>query len=504
MTRGLPGVFPDIKDGQLGMSAGYGAGRRAVIGVCSLGIPNQVYTLTNPSTVRSLLGRGALADAVMTELAQGGGVIYAVPTANSLPGVVTPVEGNPASPAVTVDGAAREALDLLVTVTKGGAVGTAEFVYSLDGGDTLSPAIATSSSYPIPGTSHALKFAAGNYVEGSAYRFGITAPTASMADIEAAFRVLLDGDRDFEFVHVAQPGDNALWTMLDVLAGEAETLYLYPYVIAEAPGPRANETVDEWQDRLLALIRTFSSSSKRVLIVATWGEVVDPNGLQQTRNWAPQFAARVASIPVQENPGWIQRGPIRGVLTTAPFTSGPYGKSSTYNNGHALTLEAAGYTVAYTQRGLKGFYWTEGRMAVPPESDFSILPNRRVMDKAVTLVRRVLLPGVQEVVDPADLEVSLAHRLAKAEAPLKAMKVAGEISSGRVVIPPGQDILSTRRIIVQVRIIPMGYSREIVLDIGFENPALLKVTGTEDARDTESGADGSTSGTSTGGQQASG
>ena len=189
---------------------------------------------------------------------------------------------------------------------------------------------------------------------------------------------------------------------------------------------------------------------------------------------------------MQENPGWIQRGNIRGVLTHAPFTSGTYGKSSTYNNGHAQALEAAGYTVAYTQPGLPGYYWVEGRMAVPPESDFSILPYRRVMDKAVTLVRRVLLPGVQETVDPVDLELSLSHRLAKAQAPLNGMRVAGEISSGRVVIPPGQDVLSTRRLIVQVRVIPLGYAREIVLDIGFENPALLVKP---EMADVESGAD---------------
>ena len=493
MTR-MPGVYPDIQDGQLGMTAGTGAGRRALVGVCSLGVPNQVYTLTNPGSVVNLLGRGALADAAITELAQGGGTVYAVPVQASLPGAVTPAEKN-ANTNATLTGTSREALDVIITITKGGGVGTAEFTFSLDGGDTVSPAIATSASYPLPRTTHTVQFAAANYTAGQSYRFDVTPPTASMVDIEAALRVILNSNRQYEFLHVAQPGDNALWTMLDVIAGEAESQYRYPWILAEAPGPRPGETVDAWTERLLALMATFNSSSKRVLIVASWGEVVDPNGLQQTRNWASHFGARVASIPVQENPGWIQRGNIRGVLVHAPFTEGPYGKASTYNNGHAEALEAAGYTVAYTQPGLNGYFWVEGRMAVPAESDFSILPYRRVMDKAVTLVRRVLLPGVQGTVDPADLELSLAHRIARAEAPLKAMRVAGEISSGRVVIPPGQDVLSMRRLIVQVRILPLGYTREIWLDIGFENPAFIVAPPTDD---TETGATTGATGTTTG------
>ena len=483
MTR-LPGVYPQIADNQLGMSAGIGADRRAIVGVCSAGEANQVYTLTNPSTATRLLGRGPLTDAVITQLSQGGGTVYAVPVAGSLAGQVT-AAGTNADANVTLSGTAREALDVMVKITKAGAVGTAEFVYSLDGGDTFGPVTATSAEYALPGTPHRLVFAAGDYALGKIYRFDVSAPQASMTDVERALRVLLDSPRQFEYVHVAQPGDVALWTMLDVLAGEAEAQYRYPFFMAEAPAPTPGESADAWANRLLAMITPFVSNSKRVLIVASWGEVLTQDGLQQTRNWAAQFGARVSSSPVQENPGWVQRGRIPTVLVHAPFTEGDYGKASTYNNGHAQTLEAAGYTVAYTQAGLPGYYWVEGRMAVPAESDFSILPNRRVMDKAVTLARKALLPGVQETVDPADLQASLAHRLAKAQAPLNSMRMAGEISSGRVVIPPGQDVLSTRRLIVQVRVVPMGYTREIVMDIGFENPALLALP--DASADTESG-----------------
>jgi hypothetical protein len=52
------------------------------------------------------------------------------------------------------------------------------------------------------------------------------------------------------------------------------------------------------------------------------------------------------------------------------------------------------------------------------------------------------------------------------------MQTNGEIARGRVVVPPGQDILASRTLRLQVRVVPLGYLREIVLDIGFENPFL--------------------------------
>lgn len=46
----------------------------------------------------------------------------------------------------------------------------------------------------------------------------------------------------------------------------------------------------------------------------------------------------------------------------------------------------------------------------------------------------------------------------------------GEISSVRVNVPEGQDIQNTETLQMQIRYLPKGKLREIVIDLGMENP----------------------------------
>lgn len=469
MTK-LPGVYPTIRDGGLGIVAPSGDGQRVVLGVSSAGDQLTLVALTDVTAVAALLGVGPLADAVADQLTLGGGIVYAVRLPGSVAGGVVPAQGNPGNPALTLTGTPDRSLDVLVQITKAGAVGTAEFTYSLDGGDTVVGPIVTAASYAVPGSTHTLNFAAGEYALGT-YRWAVTAPQASIADVQAGVRVALDSPALFEYLHVAQPMDNSGWAALDALMIEAEGGFRYVWAIAEAPGPNAGETVDQWVTRLEGLKASFQST--HVQIVAPYGEVIDNlTGQIQVRSLGSRMGARLSSSPVQENPGWVQQGPVPGLVTIAPFTTGAFGKNTKWNNGHALRLEQAGYSVVHTLAGRAGWYWTDGRMAASPTSDYVSVTNRRVMNKGVTQVRQALLDFVQSDVDTTELDASLAHLVARATEPLRGMYAAGEIDTYRVVIPSGQNVLSTRRLIVQVRITPKGYLREISLDIGFANPFL--------------------------------
>lgn len=468
-----PGVYPIIRDGGLGLQGVTGDGVRAIVGVSSKGTANQAHLLSDVRKVETVLGRGPLADAVSEQLSLGGGSVYAVPVAGSIAGTITANSANPGSPAVGLTGTVTADLDVIVEIVKAGALGTAEFTLSLDGGDTVSPRIATSASYTLPGLGHAITFATGNYVLGATYAFRVAAPKASNEDITTAVRALLDGPLYFEYVHVAQDGDQGLWTIADTLALEAEANGRYLYFITQAFPADAGESVDAWVARLLAAYALFPAASKRVVVVAAVAEVNDPQtGRYPSRNLAARLGARLSRYPIHESPAWVERGPIPGAVVATPFVSGVFGKSSSFTNAHATALNDAGFTTAYTIRRRTGLYWYEGRVAAPATSDFSILPYRRVMDQACTLVSDDLVNGVQEGIDPANLEASVAHRVAKASAVLNRMKGAGSISSGAVVLPPGQDVLGSRKLIVQVRVTPLGYPREIVLDIGLQNPFL--------------------------------
>lgn len=468
MSR-LPGVYPEIQDGGLGIIAPAGDGQRVIVGVSSAGPINQVVGLSDLGDVPDKLGTGPLARAVADQLALGGGQVYAVRGNADVAGVVTPDAGNPANPAITVTGNPLDAYELVVTITKAGIIGTSTFTYSLDGGDTVSAQIATAATYAIPGTGLTLNFAAGNYVLDSVYRFSVSAPKLSVSSAQAAIRAALNTNLLYEYIQLAQPSDAAMWAALDALAVEAANNFRYIFFLAETVPPGAAADVDTWVNARLSEIAGFSS--KHVAVVAAYGEVIDTlTGRIEVQSLAARIGARLSANPVHVKAAWVRPGPLSGVVEIAPFTVNGTVKSTTFTNAHALALEQSGFTTVYKLEGLSGVFVVEDRMAAAPTSDFKVIANRRVVNKAVQQVRQALLPYVQQDQDPTAASATFKAMEADAQQPLNAMIARGEAVRATVVIPPGQDILATSQITVRVRIVPKGYSREIILDLGLENP----------------------------------
>lgn len=465
----LPGVYPDVQDGGLGTVAQGGQGQRVVVGVSSLGTVNQVLGFSDLGQVPGKLGSGPLSRVVADQLAYGGGVVYAVRATGDVAGTVTPDAANPVSPAVTVTGSPLDGYDLVVTLTRAGAVGTSAFTYSLDGGDAVSLEIATAATYAIPGTGLTLNFAAGSYVLASVYKFAVAAPKASVSSVQAAIRAALNTNLLYEYIQLAQAADSSMWAALDALSVEAEGLFRYIYFVAETAAPGTDP--DAWVTARLAEKTGFSS--KRVQVVAAYAEVVDTlSGQLQVQSLASRIAARASRNEPHIKTAWVQQGPLSGVVAVAPFDVVGGSKFTKFNNAHSLSLDTAGFTTVYKLIGRDGVFVVEDRMAAAPTSDYKIVPNRRVMDRCTEEVRQALLDFVQQGVDPTDLNASLAALVARANTPLRVRVTNGNIARGRVVVPPGQDILATSSLRVVLRIVPLGYFREITEDIGFENPFL--------------------------------
>ncbi|WP_243092585.1 DUF2586 family protein [Thermus hydrothermalis] len=465
----LPGVYPEILDGGLGIVAPSGEGQRVVVGVSAQGPVEQILGFADLSQVAATLGSGPLARAVADQLAYGGGPVYAVRARGDIAGSVTADSANPTSPGVTLTGDPLDAYDIVVRIVRGGALGTATFTWSLDGGDTVSLETVTAPTFALTGTGLTLNFATGTYAAGATYRFRTTAPKASVASVQDAIRVALDSPLKYEYIQVAQPTDAAMWAALDALAQEALSRFRYMWFLTETVPP--GNDADAWVNARLAEKQNFTSD--RVMIVAAWAEVVDTlTGRLEVQSLASRVGARISKIKPHISPAWVRLGPLPGVVQMAPFVETSFGKQSLFNNAHALALDQAGFTTMYRLIGRDGWYLVEGRMAAAPTSDFKLVQNRRVMDKAATQVRESLLDFVQWHVDPLVLDASLASLIARASAPLRLMQAGGEISRGRVVVPPGQDILASQRLRLQVRIVPLGYLREIEAELSFENPFL--------------------------------
>lgn len=461
----LPDVMVSVRDGGLGLLAPTGSGAHAKVGVSSAGTVGEVAAVSDIAKVPELFGTGPLCNALADSFMAGSRLIYAVRATGDIQGTVgTVTKQGTGTGSVSVSGSPLDAYQARIEITRSGRLNSAAFRYSLDGGYTFSgeATVPQTGQYQIPGTGLTLTFTEGvsepenSFLKGDAYTFETTAPRASVSSVAAALDALLASGVQYEFIHVVGASDAAAWASFASKAASAESAYRYIHILAEAAGPGAGQTVDQWVQGLLDAAASFSSP--RVSVCAALVEVSDfLTGRRVQRNGAGIYAGRVSAVPVQRSPGRVMDGPLPGIISLLP---------AGLNDGHIAALDEARFVTFRQYVGLSGYYVTNGRMMAEVVSDFRYVELRRVMDKACTLVRAAALAFEQAEATPEGLQALEAHLTA----PLEAMAGAGEIASGRVVIPRDQDILGTSTLRAKVRIVPVAIMRTIEVEIGFENP----------------------------------
>lgn len=459
----LPDAYLSITDFGLGILPGGSAGITAKVGVSSKGKVNQIALLSDADQIVDTFGSGVLVDNLGDSFSGGSKQLYAVRAAGDIAGTVSAVTKAAASEddtgTVAVTGNPLDKYDVQITIASGGEKNVATFKYSLDGGSNYSGVITVpaAGTFVIPDTGLTLTFN-GTYVAGTTFAFTSTAPQASMASVIAAVKVLLDSALAFECVHVCGESDQALWTAMDVLMQQAESDFRYGYCCCDAPYMNAGETVDEWVKRIIGMRANFAST--RVQVHAAFGTVTDMlTGKQVIRNLGGIIRGYVCGLKRQQSPGAVELGSLSGVVNIQP---------EGLNNAHILALDNAGFTTVRKFIGRNGTYVTNGRMMAENGSDYEQEENRRVMDHSCELVRSQALKKVKaEATENGQktLEAFLTHALADQIG-------EGEITSGTVVIPEGQDVYATSRLRVKIRIVPVPIMREIEIDIGLENPFL--------------------------------
>ena len=104
-------------------------------------------------------------------------------------------------------------------------------------------------------------------------------------------------------------------------------------------------------------------------------------------------------------------------------------------------------------------------------SDYSTIENNRTIDKATRGVRTFVLPSLNSPLtineDGTLAEETIQNFKAAAESPLESMEIDGEVSAFEVLIDPAQNVLSTSKLVITIKIIPRGVARFIEINIGF-------------------------------------
>lgn len=172
-------VYEFIVDGASGLSPGDVSGSILVTGCCSKGTPGKAYLLGKNSDLDGLLGVGDLVTRLRDIFATGGQnpVVVAVPVAGLSGGYVSPAVHSGTGPEGVSSGVPVSSAVVAIEIVAGGALGTATYRMSVDGGETFNTATATPSNgaITIAGTGGTLTLASGTHVAGDTYRFAVMA-----------------------------------------------------------------------------------------------------------------------------------------------------------------------------------------------------------------------------------------------------------------------------------------------------------------------------------------
>jgi hypothetical protein len=374
-----------------------------------------------------------------------------------------------ATDTVTFVASPVDAYQVKLSVTLGGAVGTAQFTYSLDNGVTVSAPIITAATYVIPRTGIVLSLGS-TFVALDAYSATATPPTTDNTNIGLAFDVLQALSTAKELTHVVGTPSSAanaatLAVAVDGKMTTAKTVGKYETSIIECPRSEVDATV-------ISAFAAFESTQGRVYVAAADTDLLSPlTGLLLKRSAAWALCARIASSRLCEKPSKVALGAVpnvRNIYQDELATPG---------------LAAARFVTMQTRPNKNGYYFSGSPTMASTVSDYSIIPNTRVVNRAATIANAsfteyldgdVRMDPTTGYIDGRDAEnidntVTGALQSVLIGAPGSSND---ECSAVTARMSRTDNLLSTSIGNATINITPKGYLRDINVSIGFINPAI--------------------------------
>lgn len=212
---------------------------------------------------------------------------------------------------------------------------------------------------------------------------------------------------------------------------------------------------------LLADLTSMSNDRVQILLVATQNNKVGAIGLA---------LGRKAAIPVQRKISRVKDGALPTL--TGFFMDGQ--PVSMYANALG-TMSDAGYIIFRTFPTLTGFYFNGDGTCAAPSDDLCLAPRVRTVDKALIITYNTYVQEVEDeikVTADGKLDPVKIGELQEIINNAILLNMADNISAFSSYIDPNQNILSSPTLNIVLKITPVGYLTQIVVNLGFKNPAL--------------------------------
>lgn len=183
------------------------------------------------------------------------------------------------------------------------------------------------------------------------------------------------------------------------------------------------------------------------------------------------LAGRIAASPIQRNIGAV----LSGALSATEMYLGAELVDASMND--VRTIHDKGYIVPRIHVGRTGYYYSDDVMCCDPTDDYAHLTARRTVDKAARIAYDTLLDYLLaeiEINEDGTMQQPVVKSWqASVESAIDAQMTAnGELSaingSGcKCVIDASQNVLSSGKVDITLKVRPYGYARDIVCRIGF-------------------------------------
>lgn len=474
-----PAVNLTELDGQLGILPPTSGKLFAVTGVSTSGPTNTPSTYARTIDVKAAFGSGPLVEAACHYIEQYSKPVVIVRTGQTNVGSATAVVfvGTGTS-VVTEDGVTNPDDDYQVKflVVAGGTIGVAgiTFKYSLDDGRTYSAvtALGTANNYSIPGTSTVkVDFAAGTLVAGDSFSFRTNAPRWDDTELGTALDALKNWKGTFGIVEIV--GD---FLGADLTAAEAKFASMFtagkPHsYFASFRMPTIGETEAAYKTAFdaafgsLSTVRGSICAGAQIMVSAATGR-------QYRRPVAFIAAARQASVEEDVNIADVNLGTLP--CRIRDDNGNPLEHDESVNPG----LDDSRALVLRTVEGEEGVYVNRPLILAPSGSDFSLHPYRLVLDLAYVALRAYFTRRLNKEIEVDRKTGFILEREAReietgALAAMRSVLLAKPKASGiQFALSRTDNVLSTKTLTGEARVIPLGYPEFINLSVGFLNPAL--------------------------------
>lgn len=182
------------------------------------------------------------------------------------------------------------------------------------------------------------------------------------------------------------------------------------------------------------------------------------------------FLGSISLSKVNESVSWVGKFDFSHVeYDTLAFANGVSYRTS--SSGLINNVDALGYVFLIKRRSQSGSYCTRPHTNVSISSDYAFVNYNRTINKAIRGLRQFLVPQLSAPVfvnkDGTLKEDTISYFETLASRAMDAMQRDREVSEFSVVINPKQNVLSTSKLIVNVKMVPVGVADEIEVNIGF-------------------------------------